>query len=168
PELTSLAAVLARATANPQGVLLTINAANSIQLNGLTLADLPNMRYFFSPIVGTPGNDVLEGTDSNDSINGFAGNDVINGRGGLDFLDGGDGNDTLNGGDGNDQLLGGAGVDTLNGEAGDDFMEGGSGDDTLTGGAGRDTFASATSSAPLGYGRDVFTDFSVSEDFLSL
>jgi Ca2+-binding RTX toxin-like protein len=169
PELTSLDAVLARATANAQGVLIQINPANSIQLNGVTLADLPSVRFFFSPIVGTAGDDVLDGTSIGESINGFDGNDVINGRGGADFLNGGNGNDTLNGGDDADQLLGTAGNDLLNGEAGSDFMDGGSGDDTLTGGAGNDSFRSSISSFPLGtHGRDVFVDFSVTDDRLDL
>ncbi len=167
PELTSIDAVLARATANGQGVLITINVGNSIQLNGLTLADLPLMRFSFSPIVGTAGDDVLEGTGNGENINGFGGNDVINGRGGSDFLDGGDGNDTVNGGDGDDNLLGNAGNDVLNGEVGNDFLDAGSGDDTLTGGGGADGFRS-TRSGTGSYGRDVFTDFSVTEDRLDL
>ena len=39
----------------------SIDAANSIQLNGLTLADLPQMRMLFSPFIGTAGDDTLEG-----------------------------------------------------------------------------------------------------------
>jgi Ca2+-binding RTX toxin-like protein len=161
PELTSLTAVLNRATQNAQGVLLQVNAQNSIQLNGLTLADLPLMSIVFAPIVATAGDDTLDGTEAGNFIDGLAGNDTINGLGGNDTLFGSDGNDVLNGGDGVDSLNGGNGNDTLNGDAGDDFLDSGGGNDTLTGGAGGDSFR--PTSGLGGVGLDVITDFSSSD-----
>lgn len=53
--------------------------------------------------------------------------------------------------------------DTLTGGSGDDEISGGAGDDTMTGGAGADTFFFS----PDG-GDDTITDFSTSEDIISL
>src|SRR6185503_12416968 len=134
PELTSLTAVLGRATESPQGVLIQVNAQNTI---------------------------TLDGTEASNFIDGLAGNDTINGRGGNDTLVGNDGNDVLNGGDGVDSLNGGNGNDTLNGDAGDDFLDCGGGNDTFTGGAGADAFR--PTSGLGGVGLDIITDFSSSD-----
>ncbi len=53
--------------------------------------------------------------------------------------------------------------DTLSGGSGDDEISGGAGDDTMTGGAGADTFIYTPDD-----GNDTITDFSISEDIISL
>mgnify|MGYP002629681965 CR=1 FL=1 len=109
PEFTSLEALQAAATQAGADVLIAfdtvilgVTETNSIRLQNLSLADLPNMNISFAPVQGTDGDDVLNGSEFGESMNGYAGNDVINGFGGNDNLLGGAGNDTLDGGDGYD------------------------------------------------------------------
>jgi len=104
----------------------------------------------------------IHATDSDDSITGDANNNEFFGAGG---------NDILNGGDGDDFLSGEDDFDTLNGGAGNDHLDGGENDDSLTGGSEGDTFSFSrfTNQGDLtSFGEDVITDFSISEDHLSL
>lgn len=118
-----------------------------------------------SPVLATPGADLLTGTAGNNVICGLGGSDRIRGLGGDDALHGdrcgarasaarrrrvaapraghdallgGAGRDRLYGGPGRDRLRGGAGRDRLRGGAGRDRLRGGPGRDRLRGGAGRD------------------------------
>ncbi len=92
--------------------------------------------------IGGTGN----GLDNTITGNGFS--NTISGLGGADVLIGNGGNDTLSGGDGDDRL------------------QGGFGDDTMTGGASVDVFVFDQS--PITSGIDTITDFSVTDDFISL
>jgi Ca2+-binding RTX toxin-like protein len=118
-----------------------------------------------TPLLGTPGDDVLCGGPEGDVVAGDGGRDLILGGPGPDrlvagagaaALAGGSGGDVLVGaagrmrmvgGRGGDVLVGGPGPDSLNGQAGDDrvfgragndAISGGHGDDVLSGGLGRD------------------------------
>jgi VCBS repeat-containing protein len=73
------------------------------------------------------------------------------------------GNDNITGSSHDDTLIGGAGIDTLTGGAGHDTLIGGTGNDELTGGSGLDSFVFAP-----GDGADIITDFSLTDDKLSL
>lgn len=59
----------------------------------------------WTPIVGTPGNDVLVGTSRREVFLGQAGDDLIDGRGGNDILCGDAGSDVLRGGAGRDEIV---------------------------------------------------------------
>lgn len=63
---------------------------------------------------------------------------------------------------GNDTLIAGSGTETLSGGAGKDKLVAGTGDDVLIGGSGQDTFT-FNSVASFGHGKDVISDFNVSE-----
>lgn len=119
-------------------------------------SDLGVDDFFFGPIEGTDGDDVLRGDSANDIIKGVGGDDKLLGVAG---------NDTLNGGEGNDILRGGDGADELRGARGNDVLHGGAGNDRLIGGAGpgEDTFVFAT-----GSGADKVVDFDVSEDVVRI
>jgi len=73
---------------------------------------------------------------------------------GFENVIGGEGANTLTGDKNSNVLVGGAAADTLTG---------GAGNDTLTGGGGTDTFVFAK-----GFGNDVITDFSVTDDIVNL
>ena len=90
--------------------------------------------------------------------------DILKGDGGNDNLFGGNSNDRLFGGDGNDILEGQNNNDRLYGGNGIDRLEGGNGIDTLTGGSGEDNFVFANTTQ----GMDFITDFTVTDDILSL
>jgi Ca2+-binding RTX toxin-like protein len=122
-------------------------------------------------IHGGNGNETIYGNNGNDTIYGNNGNDTIYGGNGNDILFGNNGNDTISGGNGDDILYGGNGNDTLSGGHGNDILVGGSGFDTLTGGAGFDTFRFGSNGVNFGssnLGVDTITDFSTSEDKISL
>jgi len=118
------------------------------------------------------GMDVVHGNNQRNTINGEAGHDqlyggkgadTLFGGGDSDFLFGENGRDTLYGEEGHDILDGGRGRDTLDGGAGHDILIGGRGRDTLTGGEGFDIFEFGPNS-----GRDVITDFSLTDDKIDL
>jgi len=104
----------------------------------------------FERLIGTSFEDVMLGDKANNTMNGGVSRDTLVGRGGNDLLKGEDG------------------ADTISGSGGVDFLIGGAGRDTLTGGSGNDqfTFFNVTDSA--GTARDLVTDFTQSEDLLSL
>ena len=132
--------------------------------------------------IGTANNDTICGSSSSETLIGNSGNDLLQGKGGNDILEGNDGLDTLEGHEGDDFLLGGKGKDTLDGGIGKDTLNGGSwndilnggadedvlisgrGKDTVTGGAGADTFFYSIPE----HGRDIITDFAVTEDTIDL
>ena len=69
--------------------------------------------FWYLPIEGTAGRDVIVAFGTNDTINARAGNDLVCS---------GAGNDTVHGQEGDDTLIGEAGADTLNGGAGLDTV----------------------------------------------
>src|SRR5262249_15025831 len=71
------------------------------------------------PIVGGPGNVVLNGTPYDDTLIAGPGNDTLNGGGGNDTFISGPGNDVMNGGSGNDTYIYNAG------DGSDSIIEGG-------------------------------------------
>jgi uncharacterized delta-60 repeat protein len=101
------------------------------------------------------GNDRITGNILNNSLYGGTGDDRIFGAGGNDFILGQDGNDIIGGGDGNDIIYGQGG------------------NDIITGGAGNDIFAyngllSGTITAPGLFGLDTISDFTSTQDKISL
>ena len=125
-----------------------------------------------SSINSGDGMDMVYGNNQRNTINGEAGHDQLYGGNGADTLFGGadsdflfgeNGRDTLYGEDGHDILDGGSGRDTLSGGEGHDILIGGRGRDTLTGGEGFDIFEFGPDS-----GRDVITDFSLTDDLIDL
>lgn len=151
----------------------------------------------FNFIFGTAAADVHTGGVNDDWFIGGAGADTIDGAGGTDRvsyaasssgvsvnlatgsvagdladgdvliaiedISGSSQDDTLVGDDASNLLFGGAGNDSLVGGAGNDRLEGGSGSDTLTGGEGADEFAVYNDG-----GNDTITDFSVTDDVLTI
>lgn len=117
-------------------------------------------------LLGNEGDDtIISGTGSTfDTLCGNEGNDYIIARGLITVVQGNQGDDTLIGGASLDNLHGGQGDDVLNGAGDNDNINGGKGNDTLTGGEGYDTFAYNPSTG----GKDVVTDFNVSQDELYL
>ena len=106
-------------------------SSNNDQLQPMSPATVPGGRgngLALSPVLATPGPDVLYGTDGPNRICGLGGKDVINGLGGDDVLfgdrcgssAGAGGHDVLRGGPGRDRLVGGAGRDRLHGGPGRD------------------------------------------------
>ena len=97
----------------PQGsigslaVKIVATDAEGLSANGSFAIDIQQ-----GPIVGTPGNDVLNGDAADNIIYGLEGDDVINGLDGYDILVGDPGNDYLDGGAGADEMYGGVGNDT--------------------------------------------------------
>lgn len=132
---------------------------------------------------GGSGNDVLEGGVDVDKLDGGSGNDQLFGGEGRDHLKGNSGNDTLFGGDDRDSMNGGSGNDAMYGDDGNDYLNGakgndtlyggdgrdriimGQGDDVATGGAGADTFIFKSDDTKGG--KDLITDFDVTEDHLN-
>jgi len=124
-------------------------SSNNDQLQPLSPATVPGGRgngLALSPVLATPGPDVLYGTAGPNRICGLGGKDVINGLGGNDVLfgdrcgerAGAGARDVLRGGAGHDRLVGGAGRDRLVGGAGRDRLHGGPGRDRIVAGDGRD------------------------------
>ena len=111
-----------------------------------TVAGGPGFGLALSPVLATPGADVLFGTAGPNRICGLGGKDEINGLGGDDVLYGdrcgeksGKGShDVLRGGGGRDKLFGGAGRDRLIGGGGRDRIHAGPGRDRIVAGDGRD------------------------------
>jgi len=111
-----------------------------------TVASGPGFGLALSPVLATPGADVLFGTAGPNTICGLGGKDEINGLGGADVLYGdrcgekaGKGShDVIRGGGGRDKLFGGAGRDRLIGGGGQDRIHGGPGRDRVVAGDGRD------------------------------
>jgi hypothetical protein len=91
-----------------------------------------------SPLVGTPGRDVIVGFDGDDEVRAKGGRDLICVAGGADEVRGGGRADTVVGGDGDDELRGNGGRDRLLGGDGDDLLVGGAGKDRCRGGPGED------------------------------
>lgn len=91
-----------------------------------------------SPIVGTPGDDMLVGTPGSDLMDGREGDDTIAGLASGDVILGGEGDDVIDAGAGNDTVFAGAGNDSVMAGSGDDIVWGGDGDDTVLGQAGAD------------------------------
>ena len=117
--ISSLSDVASLATENAGDTIITIDANNSITLQGVTLASLTDANFLYADppeggIGGTDGDDVLEGTSGNDVMNGGLGNDTLFGRDGDDNLNGDDGDDRLFGGQGADSINGGNGIDSAN------------------------------------------------------
>ncbi|WP_421983740.1 BspA family leucine-rich repeat surface protein [Roseibium sp.] len=77
-------------TESSQGVLITIDADNSILLEGLTIAELSADNFQFVAtdsqtfLLGTYGDDTLTGDDNNNRIDGLSGNDILTGGTGSD------------------------------------------------------------------------------------
>jgi Ca2+-binding RTX toxin-like protein len=92
-----------------------------------------------NPVLGTPGDDVLNGTPGADTMLGNDGFDTLFGLEGDDYVDGEDGNDELHGGPGNDRMHGRNDDDTILGDEGDDYITGDRGIDTIDGGPGNDS-----------------------------
>lgn len=128
PEFSSRNAIASYASEDGNGDLVLsfitndygVDETNSITLQGLTLADLPNLNIWVSPILGSDSGEVINGGPDGEFIQALAGDD------------------TVNAGDGDDQIEGGAGNDTLNGDLGNDWFNGGSGNDIIDGGDGHD------------------------------
>jgi DNA-binding beta-propeller fold protein YncE len=124
-------------------------SSNNDQLRPKSPATVPGgqgIGLAISPVLATPGADVLFGTAGPNTICGLGGKDEINGLGGDDVLygdrcgqkNGKGSHDVLRGGGGRDKLFGGAGRDRLNGGRGHDRIHGGPGRDRIVAGAGRD------------------------------
>jgi len=148
PQFRSLVDIQAAAIQDSADVVISfvsntdgVDETNSIRLQNITLADLPNMEIWTAPIFGTEGDDVLDSGPNGERLEGLGGNDILNGNAGPDHLEGGPGDDQLNGGAGEDQLFGREGNDVLSGDADNDFFTGGPGNDTIDGGAGWDNLA---------------------------
>jgi Ca2+-binding RTX toxin-like protein len=146
-------------------------AADPVTCNG-TAATIVVPAGTTTPVLGTPGNDVIY-VNGTATVNALDGDDIVcgapdatattlgewNGGDGNDTmttvsaaLDGGSGNDTLTagysairGGSGDDILRGGNGANTLSGGDGDDQLRGGVGVDQLEGGLGNDKFTASSS-----------------------
>ena len=84
-----------------------------------------------------------------------------------DMFTGGGQDDDIRGNGGNDMLMGGAGDDSLRGGAGGDTLTGGDGEDTFDYTAASDSQVAWTATGAM-YGFDTITDFSASEDKISL
>ncbi|HYG49137.1 MAG TPA: matrixin family metalloprotease, partial [Allosphingosinicella sp.] len=98
-------------TVTTAGGTLTLLVEGQVSQSDFILSFTPP-----GPIVGSPGNDVLQGTGGADTIQGEGGDDILNGQ---------DGNDSLVGGAGADRMIGGAGHDTYwIDDAGDVIEEG--------------------------------------------
>jgi Ca2+-binding RTX toxin-like protein len=132
----------------------------------------------YEDITGTAKDDLIYGDLGNDKLFGGKGNDQLFGGAGKDKLVGGKGNDVLYGELGDDKLKGGSGADFLEGDLGNDRLIGGRGDDSLDGGLGADLMtlgagsdtvivADADSGVTVATA-DVITDFTTTEDTLSL
>jgi Ca2+-binding RTX toxin-like protein len=76
---------------------------------------IDGLKFSFSLVLGTPGNDTLLGQKGGDIILGFGGDDLIRGKGGSNVIVGGTDNDTLYGGGGGDLFVfkPGDGFDTI-------------------------------------------------------
>lgn len=98
-------------------LLLSIDANNSVRLQGLAGVDPATINIGYAPIFGTEGADIFNGDASDENYEGRGGNDVINGNDGNDNLHGGSGDDTISGGNGFDNISGGSGADILDGGA---------------------------------------------------
>ena len=138
---------------------LSAHGGGTIDLRGVTLADLDPSDFIGLRVVPAPngkpdavergddGANTLNGGDGNDNVYGDDGNDALLGGRGNDYLSGGRGNDShwgqagddgIDGGDGHDRIFGEAGNDTIAGGDGDDVILSGSGADVIDGGAGDD------------------------------
>lgn len=131
PEFSSSEALQSFASEDGEGDLVLsftsndfgVDETNSITLQGITLADLPNLNIWYSPILGTDGNDVINGGPGSEFIQALGGDDTVNGGDGNDDIDGGAGNDILNGGNGQDHFRGGSGNDIIDGGADWDHVD---------------------------------------------
>ena len=126
--------------------------------------------------------DLVDGSDTNVVVQAIlTQNDTVAGTGGIDRIFAEKGSNTVDGFGGDDVLSGGNGDDSLTGGTGKDSLEGGTGDDILSGGEGSDVFLFNTEEvrlddgtvvdatpAPLGFGRDVITDFELGADKIDL
>ena len=95
---------------------------------------------FFTTIIGSRGDDLIDG---------YANDDTIEGRDGNDFIWGHDGDDQIEGDAGNDELYGDAGDDSLfgSGGTGSNNLEGGRGQDLIDGSGGGYDVASYSGSS---------------------
>jgi Ca2+-binding RTX toxin-like protein len=131
--------------------------ANTIDLNGVTQADFPNVRPSVG-IFGSAGADDITGSEFPDSIDGGPGSDTIDGGGEVDLMlffgspmadtiTATDGSGLLKAGGETDTydaierffLFGGQENDVITAGSGNDFLDGGTGDDALNAGGGNDS-----------------------------
>ncbi|MEO9781512.1 MAG: M10 family metallopeptidase C-terminal domain-containing protein [Sedimentitalea sp.] len=108
------------------GRLVVRFGSESIRLDGLETADIPNLDATHFTVAPDSGDGVVSGTDGNDTIKGSyfdADGDYINGQGQL-----------IQGLDGDDRIYDGAGNDTVEGGAGRDRFFAGDGADSYDGG----------------------------------
>ncbi len=145
--------------------------------------DLMNGGTSNDDLIGMAGHDILNGGAGDDALEGGADDDTLDGGSGADSVWGGLGDDVALGSAGDDSLAGNAGDDDLDGGAGDDALWGGDGADTLNGGNGDDTLFAGAGGDQItagdgadviifwvedGAGTDSVTDFSATEDRLTL
>ncbi|MFC3146192.1 calcium-binding protein [Piscinibacterium candidicorallinum] len=153
-------------------VLASVSAleANTLQVNGYTIAEAQLIRYQSDLIVRFAGSQdqvafrgfFRAGSQDKLEIQGQVfspatvpltppdllvteGDDVVYLSEGADTLNARGGNDQVFAGAGNDTVMGGAGNDQLYGDAGNDNLQGGDGDDALFGGDGNDLLDTGTS-----------------------